>query len=68
MPRDYLLQDPAISCAVATGYGPGEGWEARRCHHCGAYLDGYDSCEIEEDFFGNWYCPECWKELNEEGN
>ena len=57
---DYLLQDPAISCAVATGYGPGEDWEEPRCHCCGEPLNQYDSYEISSDFFGNWYCPECW--------
>ena len=57
---DYLLQDPAISCAVATGYGPGENWEEPRCHCCGEPLNQYDSYEISSDFFGNWYCPECW--------
>lgn len=64
---DYLLQDPAISCAVATGYGPGNDWTAECCHCCGEPLDTYDSYEIVEDFYGNWYCPECAeKEFEEE--
>ena len=62
MPRDYLLQDPAISCAVATGYGPGENWEEPRCHCSGEPLNQYDSYEISSDFWGNWYCPYCGNE------
>ena len=66
MLRDYLLQDYAITHAMATGYGPGNDWEAECCHECGEPLDAYDSYETVKDFYGNWYCPHCAKQWGEE--
>lgn len=66
MLRDYLLQDYAITHAMATGYGPGDEWESTVCHCCGRSLEDLDSYEIEEDAYGNWYCEECWENKFEE--
>ena len=66
MLRDYLLQDYAITHAMATGYGPGDEWESAVCRCCGRSLEDLDSYEIEEDAYGNWYCEECWENKFEE--
>lgn len=62
---DWGLQDPAITYAMETGYGPGEYFEPRLCCVCGKETDG----EIFiENFFGrkDYFCEKCFNDEEEE--